>query len=577
MNDRVIPSGRSPGRQRRTGNASSKQRMNGAGHGIGAVGLPFLPLGHDRGRFFFYSHNAGQVRDFAARDLLQLGSLLELAPLGDLQAAWPSQSETGVHLRRAADDLVQACYLRGVYDPLRVRGRGCWLDGGRVVLHLGDRLVIDGQPKPLIFPESHFIYEQGRRLEVDLTPDPLSVAEAGRFRELCLACPFESADQGHLFAGWCVTAAICGALPWRSHLWLSSEHGGGKTWVLTNILRPAVGALALLVQSKSTEAGIRQTLGFDARPVLFDEAETQNEPDRARVQLILDLARQASSEDGAEIVKGSRSGRAVNYRIASSFAFSSVNVGLSQAADESRTAVLTLRPSTDKAKRAAAFANLQKLQAEVMTQGFSSRLLARTLRLLPVIRQNAVTLAEAIARAGHDRRIGDTLGTLLAGDWSLRSDDRITPEQADRIVRETLWLKAAMDRSQTEPDWQRALTVLLQHRTRLTNANGRTEEVPIGELIQAVVSFGDYPTTASDAILALSRLSIKVVTYEQPHYVLIANNSSFCADEVFKRTPWSASWRSTLLRAPGATDNGNRTARFASGSGKAFTLPLSLL
>jgi putative DNA primase/helicase len=104
------------------------------------------------------------------------------------------------------------------------------------------------------------------------------------------------------------------------------------------------------VQSKTTEAGIRGALGSDARPVVLDEAETQNEPDRARMQQVLDLARQGSSEGGSTILKGTREGGSRHYRIRSCFAFASVNLGLTQAADESNRAAAgsrkaTLRPS----------------------------------------------------------------------------------------------------------------------------------------------------------------------------------------------------------------------------------------
>jgi hypothetical protein len=56
-----------------------------------------------------------------------------------------------------------------------------------------------------------------------------------------------------------IAYVLCGALAWRPHLWLVSEAGGGKSWVLDNIVRPALRALALQVQSKTTEAGLRRT------------------------------------------------------------------------------------------------------------------------------------------------------------------------------------------------------------------------------------------------------------------------------------------------------------------------------
>ena len=152
---------------------------------------------------------------------------------------------------------------------------------------------------------------------------PLSTTEANKLRTLCAAAPWEEPDHmGQLLAGWRVIAPVCGAMPWRPHLWLAGEAGSGKTWVVDNIIKPLIGQVALPVQSKTTEAGIRQTLRCNALPVIFDEAETQNEDDRKRMQLVLDLARQASSEDGAAIVKGSSAGKASMYRVRSCFLFS---------------------------------------------------------------------------------------------------------------------------------------------------------------------------------------------------------------------------------------------------------------
>ena len=168
-------------------------------------------------------------------------------------------------------------------------------------------------------------------------------------------------------------------------------------------MRPVLAALALLAQGKTTEAGLRGELRLDARPVVFDEAESQNDADRARMQQVLDLARVASSEDGADIIKGTRDGGATRYRIRSCFAFASVNLGLSQAADESRAVVLNIAPSPDKGAREDAFERLKRLHAEVLTPDFPARLLARTLKLLPAIRANADVLAAAISRGGVSR------------------------------------------------------------------------------------------------------------------------------------------------------------------------------
>src|SRR3546814_6554229 len=93
-------------------------------------------------------------------------------------------------------------------------------------------------------------------------------------------------------------AVICVALNWRPHVWLTGRSGSGKSWLLDNVIRPLIGAIAVYCQSNSTEAGIRQTLATDARPVLFDEAESEDAKAQVRIQQVLELAGQSSSETG---------------------------------------------------------------------------------------------------------------------------------------------------------------------------------------------------------------------------------------------------------------------------------------
>lgn len=268
-------------------------------------------------------------------------------------------------------------------------------------------------------------------------------------------------------------------------MWITSEHGAGKSRVLDNIVKPVLGPVALHVQSKTTEAGLRGELGLDARPVVFDEAETQNPRNRERLQQILDLARQASSEQGAEILKGTQAGGVKRYRIRSCFAFSSINVGLAQAADESRTIVLSIAPPPDPVERDESFARVKAIVAEVITPDFGAWLLARTLRLLPVIRANAEVFAAAIARQHSSRRLGDTLGAVLAGAWSLRSSRPVNAAEAERFVAEREWVRATAERHVAEPEWRRALLFLAQEEVRFVGHNGRVDACSIGELCAA--------------------------------------------------------------------------------------------
>ncbi len=536
-----------------------------------------VPLGHDRGIYYYLSRATGQVEAIPG-DRHSHQMLTHLASEVYYWQRTRFFGKKGVNWTSAADDMRTTCRTIGIFDPTRLRGRGAWLDEGRAVLHLGDKLLVDGAPSPLMLPGSRHVYEQARRLSVEIG-DPLSSAEAKRLMDLCVACPWEAPDHmGRLLAGWCVIAPVCGAMPWRPHLWITSEAGGGKSWVLDNIVKPAVGEVALHVQSKTTEAGIRQTLGSDARPVIFDEAETQNERDRERLQLVLDLARQASSEEGAAIIKGSSSGRAISYRIRSCFAFSSINVGLSQAADESRTVVLTLRPDPDELRRVVDFAALRKMHADIMIPGFAARIVSRTLSLLPIIRANAEIFADALSGSGLSRRTSDTYGVLLAGAWSLRSTALATAEQADTFIETSEWVQAAVVKGDEDPEWRRAIETLMHHRLRIVSHNGRAEEVPVGELIDVVTGFWSQETVINptDAATALNRCGIKTGSIGgMGSVVFIANRAAVCS-EAFAKTPWAVSWLATMARATGARRNA-ANLRISGTQTKVLALPLAAM
>lgn len=529
----------------------------------------FRALGHDNGRFYFFTSGGGQVRDFSSKDLQTAGSLVELAPLRHWEAHYPSKGEN-FNGKAAGNDLVRSCYQVGIYDSARIRGRGAWIDDGRGILHLGDHCLIDGVKSSILVPNSRYIYEHSKRMDVTLG-EQLTNSEANRLRDLCLRLPWEApAHMGNLLAGWCVIAPVCGALPWRPHIWLTGESGSGKTWTLDNIIRMALGPIALEVQSKTTEAGIRQSLGRDGRPVLFDEAESQNEADRARIQQVLDLARQASSEGGAAIIKGSTGGKAMQFHVRSCFMFGSINVGVTQAADESRMVILTL-VKPEQADSVDRFRRIQELHGALVCNNFAGRLLARTLSLLPVIRANASVFADAIARSGKPRRLGDTYGVLMAGAWSLRSRSVATADDADRMVEETAWVKEAVSKTEVVPEWQRALQSLMQHRIRM-NAQGKTVEIPVGDLIDAAQGrVGDGLIGSTDASRELNYMGMRV----SDDHLQIANSST-TIDNIFQRTPWSGSWAHTIKRSPGAKKNMDN-ARLAGNMTRLFGIPLKTL
>jgi putative DNA primase/helicase len=243
---------------------------------------------------------------------------MSLAPLEWWEMAYP-KNNGGADWQLAGNDLMRACEKAGIYSQDRERGRGAWHDAGRSVLHLGDRLLINGEHSMIHDIDSKYIYTRQAPLESGKQAISATDEAAAQVSEIMKGLNWTSATHANLLAGWCFLAPICGALKWRPHLWLTAQRGAGKTWVQDHIINPLLGPAAMMVQGATTEAGIRQRLKQDARPIVFDEAESEDQNSQKRMQMVIELARQSSSDSTAEIVKGTAGGQGMAFRMRSMF------------------------------------------------------------------------------------------------------------------------------------------------------------------------------------------------------------------------------------------------------------------
>lgn len=502
---------------------------------------PFRVLGHDEGVYYYLPDSSQQIVSLTASDHKHL-PFLRLAGANWWETHFPGRE--GADWKAAANALIQASHREGIFAPRRVRGRGCWVDGEQVLFHAGDRLLIGNQERTIPSWQSKWIYTQGQRLEADQA-EPISNAEAARLMQLTDMMNWKEPIFSKFFAGWCVIAPICGVLSWRPHIWVNGPSGSGKTWLLNNILDPLVGRLALSVQSATTEAYIRQRLKSDALPVVFDEAESEDKRGQMRMQSILELARAASAETGAGIGKGSASGKAHEYQIRSCFAFASIGVAANQRADTSRITSLELRKDNTDGGRER-FEQLKALWAETVArpeyaEGIRSRALANALS----ITANARTFAKAVAIKLGDQRIGDQLGALLSGAFSLTSTRVLSIEDATAWVEKQNWHGFMPD--EADQDEVRALAWLLDKSIRFEQGD-HTYTRSIGELVQAYYSSEVTVEDADNLRQNLMRSGIRL----EDDTVSISNHHP-ALRTLFMDTSWADKWKDQFARVPGAT------------------------
>lgn len=519
-------------------------------------GAYYTPLGFDGDSYYYQPHSTGQVMRLS-RSAHTSTNLVALAPLEYWEQLAPG-TRGGVDWTKAAATLFAICADLGVYNPDIIRGRGAWWDQSRPVLHLGDRIIADNKSHPALKPfDSRYLYQRMSPLKGPSNAKPLTDSEAMVICELADRFHWEVPASGLLLAGWVTLAPICGALQWRPHAWLTAAAGSGKSAILDRYVRPLLADMGLIVAGNTTEAGLRQTLRSDALPVVFDEAESNERADQLRMQNILALARVASSESHATLIKGSPGGDVTRFNIRSMFLMSSIATALKQGADRSRFAQLTLRSHTDinKVERMAHWDALDRDLDRHITHDNAVRLIARTVTLIPTIRKAVRVFSRAAAERFDSQRLGDQYGTLLAGAWSLMSSEVPTDQQARALIDQNDW--EPYSQTTEVPDEQRCIQRILQHQVRV-ETDEKTYTRALGELVEIAVQHRmDRDVTVRQATEVLGRHGLKVAAEQQQ---LLVSNTAEALASILRDTAWSHSWSTVLSRLPGATKAG--TVRF---------------
>ena len=347
--------------------------------------------------------------------------------------------------------------------------------------------------------------------------------------------------------------------------------------MVNEIAGACLGDLAIYPLGATTEAGIRQVVRNDAMPVVFDESEADDKQKmqaEARRKAVLDLMRQASSEGRGRILKGSANHSAQAFTMRSSFLMSSIGVGLKEAADLTRTAVLTIKPldsysHDERKKKEQEFKDFLSLASEIPPD-MPQRLLARQLHNLFTLRHNVEIFKETIAVVLANRRIGDQLGTLMAGCYSLYSTKRLDMKQCEKYLNtvnldEFLQVKA-----------EREDISLLHHivgsMIRVDTVHG-SQERTIGELL--IVCFTRDDTTdvrLKVAEATLARYGMKIEREYGSVTGVWIGQSIQSMNRIMQTSVYFEGWAGVLMRHPYAKRS-NDSVRFGGATSRAIYLP----
>ena len=350
-------------------------------------------------------------------------------------------------------------------------------------------------------------------------------------------------------------ASLCGALKWRPHIWLTGNAGSGKSTIVEYFINGLLRGMTIYAQGNSTEPGLRQELEGDALPVLFDESEQNEERDVSRIQAVLSLMRQSSTESQARTFKGTMSGKSMHFHIRSMFRLSSIQVGVKHQADTERISVLTLKPALKDDAAAGQWSELKDLLHVKIARDetIHSRLFRRTLDLLPTTLKNIEVFTHVAAKVFKSQRAGDQYGTLLAGAYGLMSSKEATEEDAKYFLNAWDWSDHVEDSDKDEG--MLALQGLLSAHIRAP----RGLELSVYEVlsIAQMIPVKGLDMDPDMATALLARYGMRIIDNH-----LLLSNSSNELRTLMAETSFKADWRGILLRVPRSRNrNDNKPVR----------------
>lgn len=501
--------------------------------------------------------------------------------------------------------VIAACAAKGIFKPQgKIFGRGAHRgrdDDSQLLLHMGNKVLISGAKD-----------WRGAATKIEVSVHRAGAIEGKYFPAddalqppaTEASSPDEARSLQNLFAQWYWTEPeasvllllgmvaqmfLPGALHWRSHVWLAGSTASGKS-SLQKIIRAIHGDWVLTAEDAS-EAAIRQLLGNDTLPVMIDEAEGADNPERQRA--MMNLAKKSSS--GGKILRGGADHKGQEFTAQSCFLFSSVLHTPMLGEDRNRFAILDMKQVPVDAK---------PMEVGPMLPGWRAigrKMHRRMLEQWPRFEKTLATYKREIHSHGYMGRWQDTYGTLLAcadmllydlapGDEAMANDDYGREKEFVRTI------LPMMVRSRTEarPDDERCIAYLMG--MTLPGAHGAAPET-IGQWLQrAMTATIDGDGNSGINQVARDRLKtvgLRVVLLDvsgaapklagdplpddwQRGYLAVAFGTCKPLLDLFARSEWAGgNWLQSLQKVEGAVKG--LKMRFSGPPDNAIAIPLKAL
>lgn len=356
-----------------------------------------FPLGHNEGIYYyistenqqiiplpFHQHNKAGFRRLCANKEYWLKNYGIEKDEDSIMVSWDN----------AADDLVYQCHKKGIFDPQKVRGIGVWQDGKNYVINDGQKLI---NPNP----DSKYLYQKTIPVDYSMVEsDPNTLLELlEAFKNL----EYKTPNDYFFLSSWYIQTQIFATIPWRFHIWVSGEAGTGKStilkWIADLCMNP-------LLTNNTTVAGLRQKAKSNATTIIFDEAE----PKADRTKDIIGLAREMSSNGSYQSLRGTNTGKVINYNTQVNFCMGSIQIDEMNQADRSR--FFTIEMASTKGQDPKKYADIQQ-RIDYFTAR-KGEIFHHIYNGIDTIKQNTILANSYLKDYKMESRLADQLSVAIA-------------------------------------------------------------------------------------------------------------------------------------------------------------------
>jgi hypothetical protein len=448
--------------------------------------VPFIFMGFDSRSYYVIPHNQNIVLKVNRGENYLKNWLKEIAPFEWWYEYFQKENEDGEAYFNLAGSLAwfrKTSISAGIYNENRIRGLGAHKDGDNIVFNNGEKLYVNNK----IFSYNDFCGEHvycRSKIKLKIEGKEWSIQDGIEFMKQLKTFKFERMIDYMIISGFMAFSWLASILYRRPSIWITGKSGSGKSFLLTDIIKIAIGEnQSIYTEGKATEAYIRQKAGIDCRIPIVDEFEAHNKSEKIEQKKIMTLMR--SCYGGTNIGKGTPEGKPLDFNTKMMFCFASVNIFFDNDGDKTRVAICRLVKKDDNDKNYFDFKKSLK--------GLKIRIYNR----LKQVNKNVEIARNLILQSGYDNRSADTYAPFLAGFWMIISDN---PFFQDKEQIKNYILKAIEEIKETDHknDEDKILERILQERIKLAP----DKELTISEMLieKKIDSSGEEVTTRDNEL-----------------------------------------------------------------------------